>query len=114
MTLCLTATSNARAACAESDLPCFRRGFLERGQQLDSLARELGLNDQLIANQAEQIKLQAGTIDAQKRALDVAKPALAAGGRSAFEAPALWLGLGVVLGIGLTVLSAWALSQVAR
>lgn len=115
--LLTTATSRvAYGACAENDLPCFRRGFLERGQEIDSLRRELGLKDQQVGTLQQQVLTQSVTIRTQNDALNAMAPALQAGERKWHESPQFWYGIGVgtgVLGtIAVVALSVWAVSQV--
>ncbi len=114
---CLTATS-ANAACAESDLACFRRGFLERGLQLESFGRELELLKRQISSQNEEISVIKVADAALREALEATKPALKAAVRQWHEDPKLWFSLGIVAGVlftvGVTVLGVWSLGQLAR
>jgi hypothetical protein len=106
------------AACTEHDLPCFRRGFLERGQQIDSLGRELGLARQLLSSKEVENETLKNTNDVLKHSLSRMEPALKAGQRQWHESPQLWFavgaGVGVLLAVAGMTLGAWALSQVQR
>lgn len=115
--LCVSAAilwtpATSRAACLADDLACFKRGFLERGQQLDSLKRELGLANALHRADIERYDALNASNTALKGALDATKPVLKMAERSVLEDPRLWFGLGFLVGMGAVVLGAWALSQV--
>ncbi len=103
------------AACGENDLACFRRGFLERGQQIDSLARELGLTQQLVQSKTEENAVLKQSNTELHATLQSIKPALQAGQRAWHEDPKLWYGLGVGTGVVATVvivvISVWAAGQ---
>ena len=110
-TLLTAVTSNA--ACLADDLPCFKRGFLERGQQIDSLKRELELSQVLRKADMERYDALNASNTALKGALDATKPALKAAERSIIDDPRLWFGVGIVVGMGVVLLGAFSLSQVS-
>lgn len=111
--LILATASNAFAGCREDDLACFRRGFLERGQVIDSMARELDTSKQLLQTKDLQIATQTVIIDAQSGALASAGRAIVANQRAWHEDPKLWFGIGTAAGILTVVLAAVVLHQLA-
>ncbi len=104
----------AHAGCEKDDLYCYKRLALDRGEQLESLARELGFANQLVASKEQTIRTLDLALSAMKEGVDATKPALKAAERHWYEAPVLWLGAGVLFGIGLACLSVWAIGQAAR
>lgn len=93
------------APCADTDLPCVKRLLLEKTEEALSLGRELGLTQK----QAEILTKQ---VTALESALNVSAQALEANRARWYRSPELWLGVGVIVGISLTVLAAWAVVQV--
>lgn len=112
----LLTTATSHAACAETDIACFRRGFLDRGIQIDSLKRELDIRIQTDKLHLEQINVLENANNALHQSLSSMAPALNAAERRWYEDERLWFGLGfgagALVAIGLTVLGVWAVSQV--
>lgn len=104
---CLLIVTKADAACRENDLSCFREGFLERGKQIDSLAAEIKLKDQLIGNQQAQITTLTTSNDQLNGALQDTRKTLPMLERKVWESPVLWLGIGFTVGV-LSILGAAA------
>lgn len=102
----------AVAGCGEADIACFRRGFLERGQKIDSLGREVMQLNALLKSKDEQIDTTQVALNSLKASLDSTSLAVKAGERKWHESPVLWFGVGVTAGILVVLVSAVALSQV--
>lgn len=81
--------------------------------EIDRLGNELGLE----RKRTELYKEETLILLEQNGELRAAAQRLVAtidSRRSWYEHPGLWIGAGVLLGVGLTVLSAWAIGQAAQ
>lgn len=107
----LLTSSLASAACRDDDLACFRRGFLERGREIDSLAHELGLTQQLLKTKDEQIVVLTDSNTSLKGALDTTRTALPAAQRAWYEDGRLWFGVGAGVGVALALLTVFLVAQ---
>lgn len=101
----------ATAPCGETDLPCLRRALLQKAEELASYARESGLLRQqvdVLSKANELLKLDNEAVRAAiQPALDAAKLSQ----RYWFESPSFLIPVGVVLGVVLTVLAVYGVSQ---
>lgn len=101
-------------ACVEDDLPCLRLTLLNKQDEVISLGKRIGLREQ-------QIQLLQQTVDMGREQLAIAlssnKTLLDAANKLVphwYESPWLWFGIGVFIGGGLVVLTAFAVSQALK
>lgn len=98
-------------ACGETDLVCIRLVLLQKQDEVLSLGKRIGLVN-------HQVELLKQTVDMVREqlviALDSNKTLLEAANKLVphwYESPWLWFGIGVFIGGGLVVLTAFAVSQ---
>lgn len=109
----VSAASSNNDPCAATDLRCIKIALDRSADEIDRLSKELALQTkrgELFKEESQLLREQ--VVDLQgvnKFALEAAKGAQ----RAWFEHPLLWAGGGVLVGIGLTCLGAWAVGQVA-
>lgn len=112
-TLSISLPTAASAACLAEDVACWRHLSLQRGEQIDSLTREIGIQVQLLASKDAVISTQVQLLGELHTALDSARPALEAGTRKWHESPILWFAVGTGVGVILVVLSALVVNVAA-
>jgi hypothetical protein len=99
--------------CDQDDASCLRLKLLDAHDELASLGKILGLKDHQIRLLQEGQDLILGQRNLAQSALQSMTQAASQLKPHWYEHPILWLGIGVVLGIGLTVLAGWAIGQAA-
>ena len=99
-------------ACGESDLSCIRLLLLQKQDEVLSFGKRVGLVNQ-------QVELLKQTVDMVNEQLVIAlssnKTLLEAANKLVphwYQSPLLWFGIGVFIGGGLVVLTAYAVAQV--
>lgn len=99
--------------CAVTDLPCFQLELLDSLDTIASLNKRLVLKDREIslAQQGQDLLLQQRNL--AQEALKSLSSAAASLAPHWYEHPALWLSMGIVGGILLTVLAGLAIGQAA-
>ncbi len=107
--LSIILTAQVSTVCDVDDAVCLRRELLRKADEVDHLKVELVHKDRLLEITNQENNINSSNLAAlRKDALNISKL-----GPRWYESPQLWLGIGVFAGIGLTVLSGWAIGQAA-
>lgn len=99
-------SSNATAAplaCDSEDLPCIRRLLLNSEEVNDQLKLQLDGKDKLIKLSEEQLQILTTQNQALGKAASQALAVAQGQLRPWYESPVLWTGIGLVVGVVLTV-----------
>ncbi len=102
------------APCAETDLHCVLRLLDQKNEETKSWARENGLLKDHVATLTKVNDLLQADNAALHGAAQSAMDAIKGNQRSWYEAPSFLVPVGVVLGVGLTVLAVYGVAELQR
>jgi hypothetical protein len=113
LALAVILSVSAVAPCDESDVVCLRAQLLQKATECEMLSRELDATKRLNDVLTQRDAIHAASLEAAQKTLREAASAHPSTQSLARE-PALWIGIGLFAGIGLTLLTVFAVGQTLR